>query len=139
MGFVVADQSKVQLCRQQLTRAPFPGATIGLFIVDLTLTHSTTYNQVVTHELSIAGYARQALVNWSVPTLTEDYHALSFSATVEFLNSGSTISPLIFGWFFADQAHSLLIASGKFAPPKLIFAGKSYRTTPFWLLTGDPG
>jgi hypothetical protein len=139
MNGVILDDSKVKLATNQVANAPFTTLQMGLFTTLTALTHATLTATIIADELSVSGYSRQTVSGWGTPTITADFHAITYASTVTFNNSSGSSSALITGWFLYDTAASKIVAAGLFDNPFVILAGSSYITTPFWQLTGEIG
>lgn len=138
MSPFLSDQVKATLLAQQLSRAPWLGAVMGLIQAPVAYGHGLTLAPVLAVELVCPGYARQALTTWSAPTLTTSFLVASAAAPITFHNTGPSLSSLIWGFFFLDVIGNRLITAGPYAPPKVIPAFGIYTTTPFVTLTGNP-
>jgi hypothetical protein len=138
MNGTIADTAKVELLTNQLAVGPINGMSMGLSTTNITPTHATVLADLTPGELTVAGYARQAVSGWSFPTLQPDFSAAASAGTVTFTNSGGSASPTVYTWFFVDATGTYLIAAGQFSSPFAIQAGGEFSCNPSWDWQGNP-
>jgi hypothetical protein len=139
MNGVIFDESKLFLCDQQLSIAPFDASNIEVMLFETitALDHTDVLATLAAAETAFTGYARQPVTSWAPSSLTGDFHARAQGSTVTFDNSGVTDSGSITGWAMVDTANGTVVQAGLYDTPFVIAAGQSYVTTPFWLFTGE--
>ena len=139
MAGTMADESKNKLLLNRLSNPPFTTLEMGLSEANITPDHATVASDLTTNEVSVAGYARQAISGWSAPALTPDFKSRSNASPVTFVNTGGVDSGTIYCWFWIDTATGNIVEAGRYALPFVLVATVgTYTTTPYDLLTGDP-
>ena len=134
---VIVDEIKIMLLDQRTANPPFDTAEMGLSEANITPDHATIAADLTADEVTVTGYARQALTGWTTPTLDGSFIANTTAAPVTFLNTSGGDSGTIYCWFIIDSVSGLLIMAGRFSTPFVVVATSgAYTTTPYAKLTG---
>lgn len=134
---VIVDEIKILLLDQRVNVPPFDTAEFGLSEANITPDHATVAADLTTDEVTVTGYARQAVSGWGTPTLDGSFVANVTAAPVTFLNTSGGDSGTIYCWFVIDSVTGLLIMAGRFSVPFVLVATSgTYTTTPYAKLTG---
>jgi hypothetical protein len=135
---VTCDESKVLLLTQLLASGPWAFAQMLLSEADITPDRSTVAADLTADEVSVGGYARQAVTSFDGPTLDGSGFAFSQADVVTFLNTSGGDSGTIFTWGIIDSSNGKLIEAGRWDTPFVLVATSgNFPTRPTVRLRGE--
>ncbi len=102
---------------------------MGLFTNNHTIVEGTVLTDLT--EVSVSGYARQALTGFGGPTGPVGGVWTSTAGNVTFTNSsGSPVT--IYGWFYVGNARAVFYGGGNFGTALTLPAGGTLVFSPAW-------